>query len=121
MGAVLASKTWSVALAGELGDCSRERLRDQRSDSEDHQTVVGELAYLFAQDGDAWMRLQRIGDRLGEALAVHRKRATGRHAVVHRTTQDQRTQPPHLRLEQPRRALRGVGTQGVGADQLPEQ
>ena len=62
---------------------------------------------------------KRPGDSGRKALAIDRQRAAGRHLVGVGRAHDQRTEPPHLGMQQPHGIVGGiVGAEGIGADQL---
>jgi hypothetical protein len=81
--------------------------------------VVGWQRELLATDFDQRMRRERLGDRIGKAVAVHRQRAAGRHLVGIGGAHDQRIQTAHFGVKQADRVGRGVvGPERVGTDQL---
>ena len=109
------------ALAGQAGDCRRQRRRGQRSGGDDHavprrRRQAGDLAAL---DGDQRLGLQPGGHRRREALAIDRERAAGGQLVGIAGGHDQRAGAPHLLVQQAYRVGFGVvGAEGVGAHQL---
>ena len=68
------------------------------------------------------MRVERGGDRAGEAVAIDRQRAAGGHLVGIRRAHDQRAEPAHLRMQQADGVvLVVVGAERVRADELGER
>ena len=57
---------------------------------------------------------------LGEALAIHGERRAGRHAARFRRAHDQRTEPPHLLLQEADGVIELVAAERVAADELGE-
>jgi len=100
-----------------------ERRRGERAGSDDDIVPVlrrqsGDFAAL---DGDERIRLERLGDRRREAVAVDGERAAGRHLVAVAHRHDERIRHAHLGMQEADGIRLGiVGTEGVGADQLGE-
>ncbi len=119
IGAIASKKaSWSCPVSAMI-DCARPG-RCKRAGGDD-RGAVGKRVDPLADEFDIGMRLDRAGDALREAVAIHRQRRAGGHAVRVAFAQDQRTQRAHLGMQQPDRVLLGiVGAEAVRADQFGE-
>ena len=79
---------------------------------------LGDLALLHR---DVGMGADRLGDKGGKALAVHRQRAARLHPRRVRRLENQAVQLPQLLFEQAHGVLQPGPPQGVGADQLGKE
>ena len=66
------------------------------------------------------MRLDGVGDRLREPLAIDGQRGAAGTRCASAARMHQRAEPPHLLLEQADGVIELVAAEGVGADQLRE-
>ncbi len=90
----------------------------QRARSHDGR-VAGKRVDAFPNDRDVGMRLNRARDFSGEPFAINCKRRTCGNAVAVGRAHDQRTEGPHLLVEQADGIVLGVvGAEAVGADHL---
>jgi hypothetical protein len=98
MGAI-ASKN---ASARELRDGLRQRGGGEGAGCHDHALPLRRRGAhdLFPANLDLRMAADRRGHSSGKAVAVHRKRAAGRHLVGIRGPHDQRAEAAHLLMQE---------------------
>ncbi len=82
--------------------------------------IVGNPLELFPDQRDLWMLLDRLGDRLREALPIDGERGTGRDAARLRRAHDERTKPAHLLFQETDGVIELVAAERIGAHQLGE-
>ena len=83
------------------------------------QSAGGRPAISARSDIDQRMVLQCLGDGGGEAVAVDRQRAAGRHLIGIGGAHDQRTEPAHFGVQQADGVIgRVVGAKRIGADEF---
>jgi len=109
----------AVLFLKQRADGVHQGLTGQRPGGHDARSLRDPV-HLLMRNGDIGIGLHRRRDVGRKFLAVHRQRRTGRHFVLIRRPHDQGTDLPHLLLQQSDRIGQGVGTQGIGTDQLSE-
>ena len=112
-----------VVGADEGGDVRRQRFRCQRpggDDQREHRRVGRNPRDFLAHDGDQRVAVNRVGDRLREAVAIDRQRGARGDAMLVRGAHDQGSEPAHLLLQETDGVIELVAAEGVRADQLGE-
>ena len=112
-----------VLPADERGDVRRQRFGCQRPGGDDeriHRRVGRDPGDFFTPQGDQRMRGDRLGDGLGEAVAIDGERRARGHAARVRGAHDEGSEPPHLFFEQADRVIELVAAEGIRAHQLGE-
>ncbi len=108
-------------LIGAGADGFGERGRGEGPGGHDHAVPVlrRQAGDLAAGDLDQRGGLNRGGDGLREAVAIHRQRAAGGQLVAIGAAHDQRAEPAHLGVQHAD-CVRGlvIRAEGIGADQL---
>ena len=85
----------------------------------DFQSSGGRPAISSRRISTCGMGFERLGDGIGEGMAVDGQRAAGRQARGVGAAQDQRAGAAHLLMQQADGVVLGiVGAQGVGADEF---
>ena len=117
----MASKKASAPSPCETADRLGERARGQRTGRDDHVVPVarGKSGDFATLEGDKRMSQHRLLDRRGETVPVDGKSAAGRHLMGVGAAHDDRTERPHLAMEDADCVgRRVVGAKRVGADEL---
>ncbi|PAV92953.1 hypothetical protein WR25_00324 [Diploscapter pachys] len=96
----------------------RQRRRGQRPGRQDRGPFRQGI-HPLAHQSDVGMVGQRLRHPVRIAVAIHRQRRPRRHAMRIGLGHDQRSQPPHLLMQQPHRIrLRVVGAEAVRTDEF---
>ncbi len=108
-----------LRLLGRSPDGLGEARGGERTGRDDGRAALGQRRRPLAHQLDQRMGFDRGSDAGRGSVPVHRQRGAGRHAMLVRLREDQRSHRPHLGMEQADRVvLRIVRAEAVGADQL---